>query len=310
MTKFFRSVLLISSIVTAATLATSVRAITVDGYLDPAYGSALATQTVNTSYGDATTPGGDSVNGSELDAAYGTIQNNNLYLFMAGNFQNNGNNVLVFIQAKSGGQSTLNITGGWNPPSDLNGSTFFPGFAPTYMFDTDEYQGTLYTSTFGLSSSGSANNYLGQITITKGIGSGTVGGISIGLVNTNTAGVNPNANSGANPKAALAVGVGMELAIPLSTLGYSSGNIEVMEMIAGIGDSGISNQSLPGQPYGTSYVPNIFSANYNQYFTISPTVGSSLASVPEPSSVSLVVVGLLGVLGLVRRRKTQANSLR
>ena len=138
MTKFLRSALLTGSIVTAATLATSVRAITVDGYLDPAYGSALATQTVNTSYGDATTPGGDSVNGSELDAAYGTIQNNNLYLFMAGNFQNNGNNVLVFIQAKSGGQSTLNITGGWNPPSDLNGSTFFPGFAPNYMFDTEQ----------------------------------------------------------------------------------------------------------------------------------------------------------------------------
>lgn len=310
MTRFLRSALLSGSIVTAATLATSVRAITVDGYLDPAYGSALATQTVNTSYGDATTPGGDSVNGSELDAAYATIQNNNLYLFMAGNFQNNGNNVLVFIQAKSGGQSTLNITGGWNPPADLNGSTFFPGFAPTYMFDSDEYQGTLYTSTFGLSSSGSANNYLGQITITKGIGSGTVGGLSIGLVNTNTAGVNPNANSGANPAAALGVGVGMELAIPLSTLGYTSGNIEVMEMIAGIGDNGISNQALPGQPYGTSYVPNVFSANYNQYFTVTPSAGASLEAVPEPSSICLVVIGLLGALGLGWRRTTQPNSPR
>jgi hypothetical protein len=301
MTRFLKSALLASSIVTAATLATSVRAqITVNGYLSSAFGSALATQTCNTSYGKST--GGDSVNGSELDAAYGVISGSDLYLFMAGNFQNNGNNVLAFIQAKSGGQSTLNITGGWDPPSDLNGSTFFPGFAPTYMFDADDYEGTLYSSTFGLSSSGSANNYLGQITLNNGIGSGTVGGLSIGLVNTNTAGLNPNANSGANQKAAAAVGVGLELAIPLSTLGYTSGNIEVMEMIAGIGDSGISNQALPGQPYGTDYVPNVFSANYNQYFTISPTVGSAIETVPEPSSMSLVVVGLLGAIGLIRRR--------
>ena len=66
---------LFPGILVAATFATAfvkVHAQNLNGTLNSGfYGSALAVQTVNTGFGDAT--GGDSANGSELDAAYGNI---------------------------------------------------------------------------------------------------------------------------------------------------------------------------------------------------------------------------------------------
>ena len=72
------------------------------------YGSPLAVQTVNTGFGDSTVGDGTSSGGSELDAAYGNISGTTLYLFLAGNFENNGNLCNIFIDdGGSGGQSTL-----------------------------------------------------------------------------------------------------------------------------------------------------------------------------------------------------------
>src|SRR5579872_6700742 len=55
---------------------------------------ALATQTINTSFGDSAYTGTPpDANGSELDAAYGVVQNGNLNLFFAGNYEGNGNHL-------------------------------------------------------------------------------------------------------------------------------------------------------------------------------------------------------------------------
>ena len=297
MNQVCKSVLFVSSILVSAALATSVRAITVDGYLDAGYGSALATQTCNTSYGNAGTAGTDSAGGSELDATYGTIQSGNLYLFLAGNFQNNGNNAIIWIQGASGGQSTLNITGGWGA-SALNGSTFSPGFAPNLMLTVNDSSGTMYADTYVLSASGSVNTYIGSLAESSlGFASGSIAGIGIGLVNTNTAGVNNQAGTAANQASALAVGVGMELAIPLSQLGYTSGNIEVMEAIGNSTPNNLANQFLPGLALTVSSGGSSFSfaSTAGKYVTVQ--------AVPEPSSISLVVFGLLGAIGLVWRRK-------
>ncbi len=56
------------------------------GTTSVSYGGPLAVQTINTGFGNSSytgTPNGPDANGSELDAAYGTIANGNLYLFLA-----------------------------------------------------------------------------------------------------------------------------------------------------------------------------------------------------------------------------------
>lgn len=48
------------------------------------YGAPLATQTINTGFGDNTSSSGSSSGGSELDAVYSAATNGYLYLFIAG----------------------------------------------------------------------------------------------------------------------------------------------------------------------------------------------------------------------------------
>src|SRR5689334_16602673 len=80
---------------------------TVDGTLDGAYGSPLATQTINTGFGDSTIGDGSSSGGSELDAAYGIVSGGSLYLFIAGNLEQNFNHINIFISDGRTGQTTL-----------------------------------------------------------------------------------------------------------------------------------------------------------------------------------------------------------
>ncbi|MGA2442326.1 MAG: dockerin type I repeat-containing protein [Tepidisphaeraceae bacterium] len=215
---------------------------------------ALATQTINTGFGDNTVGDGTSGGGSELDAAYGVVQNGNLYLFLSGNFENNGNHVDVFIaDGASGGQNVLNISNGWTA-AGMNGSVFSPNFNANLMLDANDYAGTLYVDKYVLNATGSTNTYLGQIGLSGGVGNGTLGGMTFGLNNTNAAGVNGNAGTAADSTAAQAVSTGLEIGIPLSALGNPTGNIEVLADINGGGDGYLSNQFLPGLPVGTGDV--------------------------------------------------------
>jgi len=258
------------------------------------YGSPLAVQTINTSYGDSA-GNNDSAGGSELDAGYGTINGGNLYLFLAGNYENNGNHLNIFIQTSSGGQSTLNISGGWTG-SGNNGETFSSGFAPTLDLDANDYEGTLYIDQYVLTTGGSANTYLGGIAGSPlGIYSATTfGGITFALNNNHTSqmGALGGATVPANMVAPNAT-TGLELALPLASFGWSSGPVEVMAQINGGGDNGFSNQTLPGQAVGSpNYPSQPFTAPSGDFFVV-----------PEPSSISLVLVGLLGAIGLIRCRK-------
>jgi hypothetical protein len=97
------------------------------------------------------------------------------------------------------------------------------------------------------------------------------------------------------------------MAIPLSAIGYTGGNIMVLADVNGGGDSYLANQFLPGLAVGTGNVggggpytgPNSGTFNFGstpgEYFTIS--------TVPEPSSI--VMLGLSGLTTLlaIRRRK-------
>jgi hypothetical protein len=281
-------------------LALQAHAIVIDGSLDAGYGSALATQTVNTGFGDSA--GGDSAGGSELDAGYGVVQGGNLDIFLAGNFENNGNHANVFVDGGAVGQSTLALptTAGM---STMNGSNFSPGFQATYAFDTNDYQGTLYSEEYVYNGPGSlTGGYVGSVAETStGMAAGTPssGGFPayamLGLNNTNVSTMGASGTA-ANQSAVDAVTTGLELSIPLSQIGYTGGNILVLADINGGGDSYLSNQFLPGLPVGSGNVGNgghfDFSVTPGQFFTV---------AVPEPATVGVIGAGMM-LLSLRRRR--------
>ncbi len=230
--------------------------IAVDGTLDSGYGSALATQTVNTGYGDSTIGDGTSGGGSELDAGYGVVQNGELYVFIAGNFENNGNHVDLFINdGRSGGQAVLNASTASGNLNAMNGSVFSPGFSATYAIDANDYANTLYIDQYDLVKN--TANYLGSVPLTGGIGnSQNLTGLKVALNNTNAAGVVGDGGTGtaADPTAANAVKTGLEIGIPLAALGNpaAGSNIEIMADLNGGGNNYLSNQFLAGLPVGTT----------------------------------------------------------
>ena len=97
---------------------------TVDGTRDSSYGSAIAVQTTQTEYGDATT-GTLDTGGSELDALFAARDASNLYIMAAGNLEENGNILWIFIDnvAETGGfqGAAPALTGGDDPEQPVLG---------------------------------------------------------------------------------------------------------------------------------------------------------------------------------------------
>ncbi len=202
--------------VSTATLALgmiSVHAQNLNGTLNSGfYGPALAVQTVNTGFGNAT--GNDSAGGSELDAAYGAISGGDLYLFLAGNVENNGNQLNVFISGGGAGQNTLAVAN-TGTLQTMNGSVFSPGFNATFALDVNNYSGTLYSEEY--SGAGMAGGYVGALAESStGIAAGSDGGVTSIYLNNNhasTMGAGGAALSGATSGLATTT-TGYELAIP------------------------------------------------------------------------------------------------
>src|SRR5882724_12973133 len=104
---------IVASVVALST-PSPVASITIDGRLDAAYGAPLSTQTIQTIRNDDFSQV-DYCWGSELDAAFATIVDRTLYVFLAGNivFYWNGEAQTVwmpldlFIDTGSGGQNVL-----------------------------------------------------------------------------------------------------------------------------------------------------------------------------------------------------------
>lgn len=290
---------------------------TLDGTRDASYGSPLSVQTVETNFGDANPNGG-----SELDAAYALVEGGTLYLMITGNLENNFNKLNIFIDSVAGGQNQLQNadgSGGNNPTNDgwagkYAGFTFDAGFAADYMltlrngnFGGDRFSidyavigggGGAFETTpiaFGASLTGSNANAL------------PLAGIGVAHNRNNTGGV-ASGTGAADQIAAAAVTTGIELAIPLASLGNPTGDILVSAMINGSNHDYLSNQFLGGltPPQGNlggdgaggfNGTVGLLNLNNNayasglQYFTI---------PVPEPSTATLAGLALLT---LARRRR-------
>ncbi|HLX95040.1 MAG TPA: PEP-CTERM sorting domain-containing protein [Verrucomicrobiae bacterium] len=287
-----------------------VHAQNLNGTVSPSfYGSPLAGQTINTGFGNAA-GGNDSAGGSELDAAYGTISGGNLYLFLAGNVENNGNHLNVFIAGgAAGGQNVLNAPA-TGTLATMNGSTFSPGFNATFAFDENDYAGTLYSEEYNLI--GGTGGYVGSLANSgtgiyagiDGTGQSTVGTIGLYVNNNNASTMGA---AGAAYAGGAAVTTGYELVIPLSSIGYGGGNIMVLADVNGGGDSYLANQFLPGLPVGTGNVGGggPFTGSSGGQFNFGSTPGEyfTVSAVPEPASMAMLGFAGLTTLLAIRRRK-------
>jgi len=283
------------SVAALATGMVSLQAQNLNGTLNAGfYGSPLAVQTVNTGFGNSS--GNDGSGGSELDAAYGAISGGNLYVFLAGTTENNGNHLNLFIAGGAAGQNTLALPGG-GAMSAMNGSVFSPGFNATFALDMNDYAGNFYTEEYNLTGTPSGG-YVGALGHgATGIYAGSDGGVSSAYINNNhvsTMGASPGALTGATSGAATTTG--FELVIPLADIGYTGGSVEVLADINGGGDGYLSNQFLPGLPVGTG---NLATAGFN--FGATPGEYITIA-VPEPSTMVLGATGMATLLLLRRRR--------
>jgi len=178
----------------------------VDGALDggvggSAYSNAFL-QGNYTGFGDETdgTEDGNGPNGggSEIDAIYMSKDATNLYIFVAGNLENNGNALDLYIDTGAGGDATLgNGTGdGGFIVDGQSGLVFDAGFDADYLFSVDAWNDDADDGT----TPNVPRAYFGDMTSTiddlgslAGYGAANagalVGGVSMGIDNSNIAGV-------------------------------------------------------------------------------------------------------------------------
>lgn len=274
-------------------LAGSAMAQTLDGTRDGLYTN-LFNQNTQTDFGD---------NFSELDNFSWSSDGTNLYLFIGGNIEGNGNRMTFFFGTSNPGQNTLSGIGGGNF-NNLQ-CTFDAGFGGASRWVNFNHSGgTIY---------GNVGSYNGSVWTEEYIGNSVVGSTTFNPVgasgvvgflnNTNTAGVTGGAGT-FDPNVAALVSTGLELCIPLSWLGYAGGPITVAGFINGGGNDYASNQFIGGFQGGQGNLggdgnggwiggPVNFDLNDfdgDQYVTIVPTPG---------------VAGLLGLgaLAMGRRRR-------
>jgi hypothetical protein len=275
------------------------------------YGSPRAVQTINSGFGLAA-GGADSAGGSELDAAYGQISGGTLWLFLAGNLESNGNHVNVFIDGGAPGQNILALPATGTMQA-MNGSVFSPGFQASFALDMNVYSpsegvtpGTLYSEEYTLFGV-PAGGYVGALPESSlGIAAGSDGGVSHLYLNNNHASTmgSPQGSALSGATSGANTTTGLELAIPLSAIGYTGGSIMVLADINGGGDAYLSNQFAPGLAVGTSNVGG--GGPYGPgggIFNFANTPGEYFTIVPEPSS--MVMLGFAGLTTLlaIRRRK-------
>jgi hypothetical protein len=288
-------------------MAAPVSAQVIDGTKDAVYGAALAVQTVETGFGDANPNGG-----SEWDAGYGTISGGLLNLMLTGNLEANFNKLEIFIDSKAGGQAVFDSSGN-DGAGAMDGLVFDAGFTADYHIiirrGNDGGNDKLDIDFANLTAQ-SASGYLDVIGGSTGSGSTGTGvnasPIAVAYDNSNVAGV-LGGSAAANQAAAAAVTTGMELGIALSDLGWVGGEICVMVGQNNQNHNYWSNQFLGGltAPQGNPGGDEVGGFTGEGAINMNNFGGEQFfcVAVPEPSTVALGALGIVGMAVRSLRRK-------
>ncbi len=177
---------------------------TLDGNLDGGTAgtqySRVFLQTNFTGFGnetDGTIDGsGPNGGGSEIDAVYVARDATNLYLFIAGNLEANGNAIDLYFDTQSGGESVLSgasFGSGGFIPNAQTGNTFDTGFGADFVASVAIFNGTDVAGYLG--TVGGEVFFLGQATgfgAANALAGGDAAaptGVAIAVDNSNIAGV-------------------------------------------------------------------------------------------------------------------------
>jgi hypothetical protein len=290
------------SLIAGAAMATPV----IDGVLDAGQYTQLGVQNTQTGFGTANIGDPQYANGSALANMYYRIEGGNLYLFIGGNVESNFNKLELFFANGSAGQNTLR---GDNPNVDFDGLnrmgtgnsqpglTFDAGFQATHYFTMSCGGGTfgLYANAADLTpTGGGVGNYLGTNNGQGALSGGTnFWNAQIALDNSDSSASGGSGTVG--PSYGNNVFTGVELCIPLASLGSPSSSLSVMAFINGSGHDYVSNQVLGGIGGGGNLADprsvNFANIAGDQFFTI-----------PIPTPGAAAVLGL-GALAAGRRRR-------
>lgn len=301
--------------------------ISVDGSVDSMYGSPISVQTVQTQFGDSM----NGASGGELDALYATVDGGRLYVMLAGNQEGNFNKMDIFIDSVAGGENQLTGTPQYDFSGDgtnwissnLSGLKFDAGFEADYhLFGRhggSDYEFDIVNRAGGTSASVSGDSGTGSSTgatvnagsIMPGAGGNNTTtflsqSVDFAFDNSNNAGVTGGCDplDAAGTAAAEAVTTGLEFSVALADIGNPT-EIKLVAMYNNGDHNYLSNQMLPGLTGPQCNLGSDGNGNGGSDLSgidLSTLSGTQFAviSVPEMSSVSLLLVGLLG---LIRRRK-------
>ncbi len=172
----------------------------IDGSLDAAYSNVFL-QGNYTGFGDETdgTVDGDGPNGggSEIDGIYVAKDASNLYIFVAGNLEFNGNAMDFYFDTVAGGASTLGSGSGDGAfiVAGQSGLVFDTGFAADYVFSVDSTDADMDGMTPNVPRGyfGGVNGPIDDLGTLAGYGAANAGalsaGISLAIDNSNVEGV-------------------------------------------------------------------------------------------------------------------------
>jgi len=237
----------------------TVAEIAVDGDVEQAYGAALAVQNCQTSGGDNTDPSPITANGSELDAMYAFIDCDTLHVILTGNLSTTSLDRLnLFIDSTTGGQNRIR---GDNASAALiamgddgsgNGLQFDTNFIPDFYvkINMTSLQGAFVVAgeyaTMPTSGGGTTFDLGTAQPDGDGVFAGGRGGpgIRCTINNANTLGVIAG-SSGSGPVGAN-VATGVELAIPLASIGNPTCSFKLNAFLTNANHTVVSNQVLPG----------------------------------------------------------------
>ena len=291
-------------------LAGSAFAQPVDGSYKGSYGSPLVYQQNGTGFGDSggRTGGNPYPGGSELDAAFWSFDGANVHLLFTGNLEANNNKFAIFIDTgNAAGQNQISNATFPGVPGNYNGMKFDTGFNATHFIQIGNNQGTspaLNMYVDGGNAVTQTGSYLGSNDAQSG---GVLSGgtnfmnIAVALDNSNALGVTSSGPQGFN---ALTAFTGIEVSIPLASLGIASPSFKVCAFVNGGNADYLSNQFLGSLANGTGNLGDDGAGNYTggnlNLIDLNQFAGNQYFVVPAPGSAGLLALG--GLLAARRRR--------